>query len=354
MHSFVPSLLLVALASTAAGLPNFRGPVNFKRDSPNSIPFPTGTDIPAFGDSDFKASQTGHQGAFGTGLAHGTGSHTRHHHHLTGTGDHHSASATLAARQLSDGGSSFTGSFPTSFPMPTGTGGIPGGGFPAGTGFGGGIPTGCGGQYSHSGSQSGVFASSTGVQNFKQNFPSGAAGASGGFPSMSLPSGTGFGNGEPTGGFGMGSECASPTGGSGHAGQGQQSYSSHSESASATGNTRNFPRQFPSGSAGPSSGFSSMSVPTGTGFGGDAPTGGFGMGSGSASPTGGFGQGGQQHAQETGMGFGGSFPGGTGFPSGPSGGFPTGGFLVPTGSGTGIPFPTTFQTSVVAPSSATP
>lgn len=385
MYSFLPSLLLAALASTASGLPSFHGPLNFKRDSPNSIPFPTGTDIPTFADNNFAATRTSHRGAFGTGSAHGTGSHSGDHHHHTGIGDHHSVSPTLADRQLSESGIPFSGSFPTSFPMPTGTGGFPfssgtggfGGGFPTGglvphpegvahasghhpgvfgTGFSG-SPTGCGG---HTGSQSGGFASPTGVGNFKQNFPSGVAGASGGFPSMSLPSGSGFGGGAPTGGFGMGGGSASPSGGSGQGGHGQHSHGS----GSATGGVHNSKRQMPSGSGGPSGGFPSTSIPTGTGFGGGAPTGGFGGGS--ASPTGGFGgQHGQQHAQGTGIsGFGGGFPLGTGFPSGPSGGFPfptggfpsgpSGGFPNPTGSGTGalFPFPTTFQTSVIAPSSA--
>ena len=164
MHISISSLLLAALASTAAGLPSFHGPVNHKRDSP---PFPTG-------DSDFKAHGTG--AAFGTG-SHTKGHHHHHHHtatgghaasatyiehHHTGTGNHHSSSATLAARAFSQSGAhSFTGSCAE----PTATGG-----------------------FAHeSGSGRGF-----GTDHTRHHFHSGSAGHSGCFPI-----GTGF----PKGGF---------------------------------------------------------------------------------------------------------------------------------------------------------
>ena len=293
MHSFIPSLLLAALASSAAGLPGFNGPFNVRADSTKSILFPSGTGFPH------------HTGAFGTGTgsAHGTGAHGKHHPHHphhTGTGaSHHSASAsaTLAARQFPGTGAP---SFTFSFPHPTGTGG-----FPHGSGFFG-HPTGHGGHHSHSGS--GFVSPTDGIHNAKH------------FPSFSMPTGTG-GFASPSG-----------TGIPGHHPPGPHA----KPSAAANILPRNFARKFPSGVADPSGGFPSFSMPHGTGFGGGAPTGGFG----GPCPTGGFGD--HEHVKRFGKGF----PAGTGCFE------PTGGFPKPTGTGGAFHHHTTFQTSAVATPSA--
>ena len=208
MHSLLPSLLLAALASTAAGLPGFNADLNIRQDTPSSIPLPSGSIFStmgsgtAIGTGAHRKSQHHHHRPTGTGFHHPNGTGVHHptgtgHLHPTGTGgDHLSAPHSLGARHHAR---TVAPSITSSFPRPTGNASLSHGAG-SGTGFlhpttGGVFPTGHTRNHTHFHPTTGIFPTGGHKGNHSHTgsgFPhpthGSLAGPSSGFPS---PSGTG-------------------------------------------------------------------------------------------------------------------------------------------------------------------